>query len=313
MTLVTRLLQAHEISDADRVFRLAFGTFLGLPNPQDFMGDAAYLEHRWHMDPSAAFAAEKAGRLVGSNVAICWGSFGFFGPLSVHPDLWDHSIGQKLVAAVVDRLDEWGVTHAGLFTFARSSKHHALYQKFDFWPQHLTVVLAKAIAPGQTLADEARYTRLSGDQQAEALAAARTLTHGLYDGLDLSREIEAIAAHNLGEVVLLWDEAGLAGFAVCHCGPQTEAGSDTCYIKFAAVRSGPQASQNFDRLVQQCEALASAENLTKLSAGVNTARVQAYRQMLAAGYRVELVGVAMERLPRSGHNRPEVFALDDWR
>jgi hypothetical protein len=35
--------------------------------------------------------------------------------------------------------------HAGLFTFAQSSKHIALYQKFDFWPRFLTAVMSKNV------------------------------------------------------------------------------------------------------------------------------------------------------------------------
>jgi hypothetical protein len=33
------LLKQSELGDADRIVRLAFGTFLGLPNALDFMGD----------------------------------------------------------------------------------------------------------------------------------------------------------------------------------------------------------------------------------------------------------------------------------
>jgi hypothetical protein len=36
---------------------------------------------------------------VGSNFATCWGSVGFFGPLTTRPDLWESGIGQRLVAA----------------------------------------------------------------------------------------------------------------------------------------------------------------------------------------------------------------------
>jgi hypothetical protein len=34
-------LKEIELQEADRIVRLAFGTFLGLPNPLDFMGDRA--------------------------------------------------------------------------------------------------------------------------------------------------------------------------------------------------------------------------------------------------------------------------------
>jgi hypothetical protein len=43
------------------------------------------------------------------------------------------------------------------------------------------------------------------------------------------------------------------------------------------------------------------------------ARKGAYRVMRARGYRAGLVGVAMHRPDGPGYNRPDVFAIDDWR
>ena len=48
-------------------------------------------------------------------------------------------------------------------------------------------------------------------------------------------------------------------------------------------------------------------------AGINTARQDAYRRMLARGFRTDFVGVAMERPAEPGYNRPDVYAIDDWR
>ena len=48
-------------------------------------------------------------------------------------------------------------------------------------------------------------------------------------------------------------------------------------------------------------------------AGVNTARLDAYRRMVARGFRADLVGVAMERPDEPGYNRADVYAMDDWR
>src|SRR5215218_3272199 len=42
-----RAVRYENISDADRIMRLAFGTFLGLPEPMTFMGDASYVRPRW--------------------------------------------------------------------------------------------------------------------------------------------------------------------------------------------------------------------------------------------------------------------------
>ncbi|HEX6650822.1 MAG TPA: hypothetical protein VF075_14825, partial [Pyrinomonadaceae bacterium] len=64
-----RPLQETELSTADAIMRLAFGTFIGLPEPMTFMGDAAYIRNRWLANPNAAFAAEAGGEVIGSNFA----------------------------------------------------------------------------------------------------------------------------------------------------------------------------------------------------------------------------------------------------
>jgi GNAT superfamily N-acetyltransferase len=145
MNASIRLLQENELSIADHIFRLAFGTFIGLPQPTDFCGDANYIQPRWKIDPTAAFAADIDGKLVGSNIATHWGSVGFFGPLTVHPDFWNQGIAQRLIEPVMARFTEWGTQQAGLFTFPNSPKHHALYQKFGFYPRFLTFIMAKPI------------------------------------------------------------------------------------------------------------------------------------------------------------------------
>ena len=93
--------------------RLAFGTFLGLPDPMDFMGDAGYVRGRWQANPSAAFGADADGELVGSNFGTNWGSVGFFGPLTIRPDLWDRGVGKRLMEPVVGCFAAWGTMHAG--------------------------------------------------------------------------------------------------------------------------------------------------------------------------------------------------------
>ena len=139
------------------------------------------------------------------------------------------------------------------------------------------------------------------------------MTNELHDGLDLTTEIRAVADQGLGETVLLWDDASLAGVAVCHYGAGTEAGSGTCYIKFGAARPGPGAEDAFFRLLDAVEILSATRGLARLAAGVNTARHEAYRGMLARGFRTDIQGVAMHRPNSDGYSRPGIFAIDDWR
>jgi N-acetylglutamate synthase-like GNAT family acetyltransferase len=80
---------------------------------------------RWEADAAAAFAAEIDTEIVGSNFATNWGTVGFFGPLTIHPDLWDKGLGKRLMEPIMDCFDKWKTRHAGLFTFAHSPKHVA--------------------------------------------------------------------------------------------------------------------------------------------------------------------------------------------
>src|SRR5580692_1217243 len=134
------LLKEIELQEAGRIIRLAFGTFLGLPNPLDFMGDRNLMTPRWRSPHVKVIAARDGDRLIGSNVATRWGSFAFFGPLTVLPEYWDRGVAQRLLAATMAIFDRWGVRHSGLYTFAQSGKHVGLYQKFGYWPRYLTAI-----------------------------------------------------------------------------------------------------------------------------------------------------------------------------
>jgi len=135
MDITIRPLDQHDLPEAERIFRLAFGTFFGLPDPMSFMGDADLVSPRWRAAPAATLGAYLDNALVGSNVATNWGSFGFFGPLTVRPDLWDQGIAQRLLTATMELFRQWGTRQAALFTLPQSPKHLALYQKCDFSPQ----------------------------------------------------------------------------------------------------------------------------------------------------------------------------------
>ncbi len=52
LDVTVRSLQESELDIADRIFRVAFGTFLGLPNPETFAGDSDVLRTRWKADPA---------------------------------------------------------------------------------------------------------------------------------------------------------------------------------------------------------------------------------------------------------------------
>ncbi len=288
-------LRADEVAEAWRICNLAFGTFLNLPDPSKTFGDRDLMGPRFRSGCAEVIAARDAGRLVGSNVATRWGSFAFFGPLTVLPEYWDKGVAKRLLDGTMRVFDSWGVRHSGLFTFAASAKHVGLYQKFGYWPQYLTAILRKTPERGT---EPTLLSDLDPRSHERALDQARELTRGISPGLDLTAEIRSAP-----DVVLVQD-----GFAICHTGPGSEGGSGVCYVKFAAARS----AEAFERLLSACESFAASRGAA-VEAGVNLAREDAYRRMRARGYLTITQGVAMQRPHGPGFNRSDCYVIDDWR
>ncbi|HZO83119.1 MAG TPA: GNAT family N-acetyltransferase [Candidatus Binataceae bacterium] len=313
MEVRIRPLKRRDLAEADRIFRVAFGTFMGVPDPTATFGDRDLTRTRYEAAPDLALAAEADGALVGSNFATNWGSFGFFGPLTVEPKLWDQRIAQRLLERTMDLFAASGCRLTGLFTFSDSPKHAGLYQKFDYWPRFLTPVMARELSPTGASADYIRLSKLDADEKQSVLAACRELTDALYDGLDVSRETRAVESQRLGDTLALLDGSKVSAFAVCHVGAGTEAGSGCCYVKFGAVRPDAAAAETFERLLRACQAFAAEQGASRLEAGVNMSHHEAYRAMLGHCFRVVQTGVAMHQRNDPGFSRPGLYVLNDWR
>src|ERR1700676_5667625 len=112
MSVSVRPMREPDLAEARRLFRGAFGTFVVAPDPESFWADREYVFTRWRADPGGALVAEANGSLAGSNFATKWGSFGFFGPLAVRPELRDRHLAQKLLVPTMGLFEKWGVREA---------------------------------------------------------------------------------------------------------------------------------------------------------------------------------------------------------
>jgi GNAT superfamily N-acetyltransferase len=103
-----------DLPEAARIVRLAFGTFIGVPDPENFWNDRDYVYGRHRAAHVASFGAKLDGQLVGSNFATRWGTVGFFGPLTVRPELQERGVARALLARTMEQFDSWGTRHVGL-------------------------------------------------------------------------------------------------------------------------------------------------------------------------------------------------------
>lgn len=189
-TNLPRPLTEADLPSADRILRLAFGTFLGLPDPESFAGDANYIATRWRADPSMAIGVDRDGEPVGSNFVTLWGSVGFFGPLTIRPDLWDQGIAKQLLEPICCAVRRSRRPARRPIHVRSSAKHVGLYQRFGFWPQHLTGIFARPGAKSG-LPGWSKLTQATDPDG--VLTACAEVTSAIYDGLDMRREIVAVS------------------------------------------------------------------------------------------------------------------------
>jgi hypothetical protein len=67
-----RAMREPDLAEARRIFRVAFGTFVGAPDPESFWADREYVFTRWRAHPEGSLVAETNGSLAGSNFATNW-------------------------------------------------------------------------------------------------------------------------------------------------------------------------------------------------------------------------------------------------
>jgi GNAT superfamily N-acetyltransferase len=312
MSVAIRPLQEADLEAADKVRRLAFGTYFGLPDPLSFSGTARLVEARYRAWPDGAFIAEDKGEIIGVAISSRWGSLGLFGPLAVHPQYWRSGVARRLLEATMPVYDRWGCRVAALFTFPQSTAHVGLYQSYGFWARGLTAIMSRPVTAPSPV-PEARSLSALGATRSDAIAQCAALTDALYPGLDLRDELTTVLALPAADAIVLTDGSRISGFAIIHFGPGSEADTGLAYAKFAAVRPGASAAHDFHRLLDAANDFARARGATKFNAGVNMACMEAYRLMIAAGFRTVMQGVAMHQPWIDIYDRPDVFALEDWR
>jgi len=312
--IALRPLGENDLAEAARCNRAAFSSFLGLPRPELFRPGADTVGPRFRAWREAGFAVTEDGRLAGLALMMRWGSVAIVGPVTIFPEDWGKGHARRLMAALVDCAEAAGVEAMALITHVQSPTHVRLYESFGFAMQRITSVMAKPPGQDARMVGCAAVAARDTTAVTHLLQGARLASEAVHPGLDLGSEIAAVSGEAIGEFVAVdGGTPGANGFAICHHGPGSEASTGQYYVKFACVPPGAAAAERFAALLGACEARAAALGAETLVAGASTARTGAYALMKQAGFRSIINCIAMMRPAGDLHNRPDVFAIDDWR
>jgi ribosomal protein S18 acetylase RimI-like enzyme len=234
------------------------------------------------------------GEVAAFNLAHVSGAEGWMGPLAVRPDCQGRGLGRAIVVRAVGLLQERGCRVIGLETMPRTIENIGFYSTLGFRPGHLTITLAREVAGLQGEAPDA------GSRAPDRgwIGECRALAQRLSPVADFSREIECTLEQRLGDVSLLRRAGELAGFALWHSVPLAAARAveEVRILKVAAVDL-----PGFRELVDGVCRDAAARGLRKVTIRCQTGFQDAYRDLVALGFRVHWTDL---RMTLAGYEEP---------
>ena len=205
-------------------------------------------------------------------------------------------MAQRLLEATMTTFDRWGVRHTGLFTFAQSTKHVALYQKFGYWPRYLTAIMtrtpdanpASPAKPAHAPALLSAFTKRQRRTGHPGLRVETSPTRSIGDSIWLAvRSWSVLLVQRTGDVVLTSTRGVLDAFAVCPNGTGIGGWRDNLLRVLLGAR--PVVVLEPVNVSTSCwvlaKAFASSRGAT-VEVGVNLAREAAYRRLRTHGHRV---------------------------
>jgi len=248
---------------------------------------------------------DESDRVLAFNVAHRSGTEGWMGPLCVRPDRQLAGLGREIVLAAADWLREQGVTTLGLETMPRTVDNIGFYSRLGFVPGHLTRTMTaytgrraqRWAGPVRTLAG------LAGGEAAAARQAMAALLERLQPGVDFAREVDLTLAGELGDVVLLERDGGLAAFALCHAVPLAE-GSARDEVRALKIVAADLAAL-LDLLGAAAE-WSQRQGARRVAVRCQSAYADAYAALVERGWRVRWSDLRMtmtglpERMPAGG-------------
>ena len=332
--VLIRRVKKGDLSRIRDVIEQTFADFLERQlgtRPRQAFGGAQYVHHRWLMEPWGCFVAEEDNaKIVGTALAVNWGSVGLLGPVAVLTHYQNQNIGQQLIRAVEEFFEENKIALHGTVTYPTSPKHLLLYHRFGYRAKELTAIMTHALdrtpvarpplggialkpPPKQSGVSVRKYSSLEEAKKKAALGRLHRITNAVCRGLDLSKEIEIVDGLALGDTLLLERGKDLLGFAVYHAPGVSEAPAGALYVKYLALDPAHKKVEYLEHFVAALEELAHEMGLARVILPVYLKYHAAYSTLVRLGYQIEFTMVRMQCGKQEDYEDPTHLVLDDWR
>lgn len=234
---------------------------------------------------------DEADRLVAFNMAHVSGAEGWMGPLAVRPDRQTGGLGKTIVQAALTFLRSREVTTIGLETMPRTVDNIGFYGRLGFVPGYITITMAADASAAHSLApDYVAVGALPPPEREGRLADVAALTGQLAPGCDFSREFELTEKLRLGDLLVAGPAGAPRAFALCHSAPLAEGGSRE---EARVLKVGATSLDALLAMLDSAATWAARQGARRLGVRCQTAYGDAYRALIARGFRVRWTDLRM--------------------
>jgi GNAT superfamily N-acetyltransferase len=305
------LAQLDDIASLNQVFSDAFTEryrrdgMVGVRVP--FLNPAVW---RYAIEDAADGALlwrDERGQVAAFNMVHRSGVEGWMGPLAVRSEFQGVGIGKEIVTRGIEWLKEQGAAVIGLETMPRTMDNIGFYSRLGFLPGRLTLTVTIDAATADRPA--LLMGRLAAREKERTIEACATLLGYLAPGYDYTREIVLTDERSLGDTLLLRDDEGIVGFALCHTTPLVEgrAREELRVLKLALADESL-----FDGAARALCDFARRSGTRRVAFRLQGEYTGIYQQLIALGGRVRWTDLRMV-LDGYSEARPEHgVVLSNW-
>jgi ribosomal protein S18 acetylase RimI-like enzyme len=257
------------------------------------------------LNPEGCFVAV-TGRPIGYLFSRRWGKLGWIGVFGVDPSHQGRNVGQALLSASIEALNQSGCQIIGLETRSDKFYNVGLYTKNGFQLTFPTLGMSREISPP---ADPETFVRMSDLEVPGALSAISQVSEAVQSGLDYAPEATNAKDYGWGEILLFgWPLAW--AFAILRTVPRRKTiASKTCEIDALAIH--PARVNRLAKVLQSVEAFALNQGFSHVHLSINTGDAVTLKSILDFGFRIDSINLRMT-LNRQIRQPPAGIDLSRW-
>jgi ribosomal protein S18 acetylase RimI-like enzyme len=225
---------------------------------------------------NSSLVYEIDNKVVGFNFIHIWGSFGWFGPLGVHPEYQGRGIGKALIKETIKSLkDDYKVSAIGLNTMPESPNNVGFYMSLDFVPHKLSLSLKKQLDFSNEILLSKNYdvNEININNESDYLILKdnlKLISNDIFDNFDLTSELQLIKDEAFGTAFTLKSGTKINGIVICYTKSIRENDSKDLNIKLAVIDRNADYEEAIDSIIYACAYYTKSIKYESISIDCNT-------------------------------------------